>query len=316
MPPHVAMELLGCSGSDVMDLLAAANRVRVRFKGERIDLCGIVNAKSGRCPEDCAFCAQSVSSRSEVATYPLKGAEEIVESARALEGMGARSVGIVTSGRGPSEKELEVICEAVRRIRKVLRILPDASLGMLTEAKAARLKAAGLHGYHHNVETAESFFGTICTTERYREHLVTLRMAMGAGLRIWGGGLFGLGESAAQRVEMAETMRQVRPDRVCLNFFMPVAGTRVSGEHVPGPVEILKIIAVYRLMLPELDINVCGGREMHLRDLQGMMFWAGANATMIGNYLTQAGRSASEDVRLAADLGLGVGDVDSGASKG
>ena len=319
MAPHVALKLLGCLRSDVMDLLAEANRVRQHFKGDRVHLCAVINAKSGRCPEDCAFCAQSVHSASKIPTYPLKPADEIFEEARAIEEMGARAVGIVTSGLGPTDKELEVICKVIERIRKELKVLPDASLGMLTEKKARMLKEAGLHGYHHNVETAESFFGRVCSTHPYSQHLETLAIAKAAGFRICSGGIFGLGESLEQRIEMAETLRQVDPDRVCMNFFIPVEGTRIEGGGSLSPMEILKLIAVYRLMLPQQDINVCAGREMHLRDLQGMIFFAGANATMIGNYLTQAGRPASEDLKLVEDAGLkrrGPDEVDSGSIPG
>ena len=313
LSPKTALKLLACQGPDVMDLLAAGNRVRIQFKGNTADLCSVINAKSGRCPEDCAFCAQSVHSVSSVTTYPLMSADEIFEAARAAESAGARSVGIVTSGLGPTDEELDVICDAVGRIRRELSVRPDASLGMLSPSKVARLKEAGLYGYHHNVETAESFFGEVCSTHAYADHLETLTRARSAGFRICSGGIFGLGETLDQRIELAETMREVKPDRVCMNFFIPVAGTRLAGQPALTPLEILKLIAVFRLMLPEFDINVCAGRELHLGDLQGMIFFAGANVTMIGNYLTQAGRPPEEDLKLLSDLGIAgprAADVD------
>ena len=301
---QTARKLLDCQGPDVVDLFAAANRVRVHFKGNTVDLCSVINAKSGRCPEDCAFCAQSVHSASEVATHPLMSVGEIFDAARAAEAAGAQSVGIVTSGLGPTEEELDVICEAVGRIGRELSIRPDASLGMLSASKVARLKEAGLYGYHHNVETAESFFGEVCSTHSYADHQETLARARSAGFRVCSGGIFGLGETPEQRIELAETMRRVGPDRVCMNFFIPVAGTRLAEQIPLRPLEILKLIAVFRLMLPDRDINVCAGREMHLGDLQGMIFFAGANVTMMGNYLTQAGRHACEDLKLLRDLDI------------
>jgi len=302
LPTETARTLLDCRGADVVDLLAAANRVRVHFKGNAVDLCAVLNAKSGRCPEDCAFCAQSAHSSSHVSTYPLMSADEIFTAAQTAQDAGARSLGIVTSGLAPTDDELNVICHAVGRIRRRLTILPDASLGMLTPEKARKLKSAGLFGYHHNVETAESFFPEICSTHTYDDHLQTLHVAASTGFRICSGGIFGLGETLDQRIELADAMRHVRPDRVCMNFLMPVPGTRLASQPRIKPLDILKLIAVFRLMLPDRDINVCGGREMHLADLQGMIFFAGANVTMVGNYLTQAGRPASQDLRLLADL--------------
>jgi len=245
-----------------------------------------------------------VHSTSQVKVYPLVSADEMVQAARTAERMGAHTLGIVTSGRGPTDEDLEVICEAVGRIRKELSILPDASLGMLTDSQARRLKEAGLYGYHHNVETAESFFGEICSTHSYSEHLETLKTAKAAGFRVCSGGVFGLGESAEQRIEMAETLREIDPDRVCMNFLIPVPGTPLGTAEPLPPTEILKLIAVYRLMFPRKDINVCAGRELHLRDLQGLIFFAGASATMVGNYLTQAGRPAEADLMMLSDLGL------------
>ncbi len=317
---ETAVSLLASRGPDVVDLMAAANRVRHQFKGDDVHLCALINAKSGRCSEDCAFCAQSVHSDSEAKTYPLMSVEEIFESARAAESTGADSVGIVMSGLAPTDAELDVLCEAARRIRNELSIFPDASLGMLTVPVAEKLKASGFYGYHHNVETAESFFEQVCSTHSWGDHLRTLSVAISAGFRVCSGGIFGLGESLEQRIELAETMRRVNPDRVCLNFLIPVPGTRLSQRPLMRPIEILKLIAVFRLMLPTRDINVCAGREMHLRDMQGMIFFAGANVTMIGNYLTQIGRPAGDDLRMLSDLELnrprGAGDVDSAADVG
>jgi biotin synthase len=299
-----AVELLAVEGADAMDLFAAANHVREKFRGRAVHLCAIVNAKSGNCPEDCGFCAQSVHSRAEVPKFPLLSVDEMLAAARRAEEMGARCFGIVTSGRRISAVELDRVCEAVARIRRELKVLPDASLGTLTPATAEKLKAAGLNGYHHNVESARSYYPVVCSTRSYDENLETLRVAKRAGFHVCSGGLFGIGETPAQRVEMAETLREEDVDRVCLNFFMPVKGTRFEDAAPMTPVEILKTIAAYRMLLPSKDINICGGREMHLRDVQGMMFLAGASATMLGSYLTQAGRDAKEDLQLLRDLGL------------
>ena len=299
-----AVELLELAGPDVIDLFAAANRVREHFKGIRVLLCAIVNARSGNCPEDCGFCAQSVHNRAEVNTFPMIPVDEIVDAARQAQAAGAACLGIVTSGRTVTGGDLDRICEAVRRIRAELSILPDASLGILDGTMAEKLKAAGLNGYHHNVETARSYYPSVCTTHSYEENLETLRTAKSFGFKVCSGGIFGLGEDRGRRVEMLDALRDEDVDRVCLNFYMPVPGTRFGNAKPLEPVEILKTIAVARLMLPDKDINICAGREMHLRDLQGMIFYAGASATMIGNYLTQKGRSPEDDLRLLSDAGL------------
>ena len=296
--------LLKLEGPAVLELMSAATHVRERFKGRRVHLCAIVNAKCGRCPEDCGFCAQSVHNRAETPEFGMIGADEIVNAARKAEAAGARCFAAVTSGRSASDEDLDTVCQAVRTIRRDLKILPDASLGLLTSDMAARLKAAGLHGYHHNVETAPGYYPQVCTTHSYEENLETLRLAKRFGFAVCSGGVFGIGETRKHRVEMAEVLRDEDIDRVCLNFFMPVKGTRFEEEAPLSPMEILKTIAVYRLFFPDKDVNVCAGREMHLRDLQGMIFLAGASATMIGNYLTQKGRPAEEDLQLLRDLEL------------
>ena len=298
------VELLGLEGATVSDLMAAATHVRERFKGNRVHLCAIVNAKSGNCPEDCAFCAQSLHSRAQSPKFPMLSAGEIVEAAKRAQTAGARCFGIVTSGRSLNPRDLEIVCDAVRRIRRELHILPDASLGVLTEEMAQALKDAGLNGYHHNVETARSYYPRVCTTHTWEENLATLRLARKYGFRVCSGGVLGLGETIEQRIEMAEELSGVDLDRVCLNFFIAVKGTRLEDAPPMKPTEILKTISVYRLFFPTKDINICAGRELHLRDLQGMIFLAGASATMVGNYLTQAGRPAEQDLQLLRDLEL------------
>lgn len=296
--------LLELQGAAVAELMAAATHVREHFTGRRVRLCAIVNAKSGNCPENCAFCAQSAHNEAEVTEFPMISAGKIVDAARRAEASGARCLGIVTSGRSVNGEELDVICEAVRDIRRELKILPDASLGLLTTETAEKLKDAGLNGYHHNIETAPGYYPSVCTTHTYEENLETLRLAKRFGFTVCSGGVLGIGETIDDRVRMAEVLRGEEIDRVCLNFFMPVRGTRFENEPPMRPMEILKAVAVYRLVFPDRDVNVCAGRETHLRDLQGMIFLSGASATMIGNYLTQKGRPPERDLELLRDLEL------------
>lgn len=300
-----AVELMSVEGVDRFALFLAASRVKEQFVGNRISLCSIINAKSGRCPENCAFCAQSAHHTSDVPVYPLVDEESLVAGAHKAEKCGSSCYGIVTSGTSVNTaEELERICRALARIRQETRIDPSCSLGLLDDRTALLLKEAGAVTYHHNLETARSFFPNICTTHDYEEDVNTVRAAKRAGMSVCCGGIFGLGESAAQRVEMALTLRELDVDSVPLNFLNPIDGTRLAGSNLITPQECLVTIAIYRLLLPGKVITVCGGREKNLRDLQSWMFFAGASGTMIGNYLTTSGRSTDDDWQMIRDLGL------------
>jgi biotin synthase len=235
-------------------------------------------------------------------------AEEAITSA-ALDAAhkGSGCFGIVTSGTslGPGE-ELERICAALRRIRSESSIEPSCSLGIIEQETAVRLKTAGAVTYHHNLETARSFFPSICTTHDYEDDIQTIRNARQAGLKVCCGGIFGMGETMAQRVELALTLRELEVDSVPINFLNPIPGTRLADANFLTPLECLHILALYRLILPTKRIAVCGGREKNLRDLQSWMFLAGANGTMIGNYLTTTGRDEQQDLQMLKDLGLTV----------
>ncbi len=285
-------------------VFAAASEIRERFKGKQIVLCGITNAKSGRCPEDCKFCAQSSHYRTNAALYPLKSAEEILQDARRAKKDGAEFFGIVTSGkRIKTKKEWSEIVKAIEGIEK-LGLAPCASLGMIDAVKARELARAGLRRYHHNLETARSFFRNICTTHDYEEDLETLRAAKAAGLSVCAGGLIGLGEGVTHRIELAATLRDLDIDAVPLNLLSPVKGTPLDNQPPLPPMEILMTIAVFRFMLPDKDIKLCGGKEKNLRQLLPLALVAGANSLMTGNYLTTAGRESLLDHEMIEDLGL------------
>ncbi|MBI5183930.1 MAG: biotin synthase BioB [Nitrospinae bacterium] len=302
-----ALWLTGIKGMDLYDLIASANRIRDRYKGTRISLCAIINAKSGRCGEDCAFCAQSAHHKTGIEVYPLLDSNRILEGAQQALASGAHKFGIVISGKGiGSPGELEGICLSIRRLREETNIHRCASLGIIDNESAHRLKEAGLQEYHHNLETARSFFPNICTTHEYDEDIETIRIAKGLGLRVCCGGIFGMGESSEQRIELAFTLKGLDVDSVPLNFLHPIPGTRLEGAIPLRPMEILKIIAIYRFILPTKDIKVAGGREFNLRDLQSMIFAAGANSTMVGNYLTTKGRDFREDLQMIEDLELEI----------
>jgi len=299
-----ALELVMAGAERPWRVLAAAAEIREFFKGREIVLCGIVNAKSGKCSEDCAFCAQSSHYRTEAPTYPLKGAAAIVEEAEAARRCGAEFFGIVTSGkRIKGKKEWATLLKAIEGVRRV-GLNPCASLGMIDAVQAGELKAAGLERYHHNLETGRSYFPRICTTHDYEEDVQTCRIAKAAGLSVCAGGLIGLGEGMSHRIELAETLREQDVDSVPINILNPIRGTPLARATPLPPLEILMTVAVFRFMLPDKDIKLCGGKEKNLRQLLSLGIVAGANSLMTGNYLTTTGRDSSLDAEMIADLGL------------
>ena len=300
-----AVFLSNLNDQDIFDLIASANRIRVKFKGNKISLCSIVNAKSGRCPEDCVFCSQSIHFKTNIDEYPLIKSEEILEKADEALSHGAQKFGIVTSGRKLStEQELNEICQTIKKLKKEGKIHRCASLGMLGRDELLKLKEAGLEEYHHNLETSRSYFPKVCTTHDYEEDVETVKTAKSLGLRTCCGGIFGLGESMEQRIELAFTLNELNVDSVPLNFLHPIKGTKSENFPSLKPLEILKIIALYRFLLPTKDIKIAGGREHNLRDFQSMIFAAGANSTMVGNYLTTKGRAYQDDLQMIKDMGL------------
>jgi biotin synthase len=294
------------SGPELEALLDRAEAVRRAVHGEEVALCGITNAKSGRCPENCGFCSQSAHfPDAEAPVFPLIGADAMVAQAKAAEAAGAREFSIVTSGtRIGREEELREIETAVRRMVAETALEPCASLGLMGAPELARLRAAGLHHYHHNLETARSHFGSVCTTHTYDQQLETIRAAKGLGFKLCSGGILGMGETPDQRVELAETIRELGIDCVPINFLNPRPGTPMAGLPAISAGECLAAIAVFRLMLPDANIFVMGGREVNLGDAQALIFRAGANGTMVGNYLTSAGRAPASVVEMVASQGL------------
>jgi len=298
--------LIGRTDDETLDLIAAANEIRRHFKGNKIKLCSIVNAKSGRCPENCSFCAQSARHKTEIDIYPLMSADEMHKKADKAQKEGATCFSIVTSGKGIKlEKEIDEICRALSRIKDI-KINRCASLGILSKDQLKKLKAAGLKKFHHNLETSKSHFGKICTTHKYEDRIATIKAAKEAGLSVCSGGIFGLGESLEQRVELAFMIKELDPDSIPINFLNPIKGTKLEKNPLLKPFEALRIIAMFRFVMPDKDIVICGGREVTLRSLQPLMFIAGANMTLLGNYLTTAGNRPEDDLKMIADLGLEV----------
>lgn len=280
------------------DLLYAAFNVTRAFEKSDIFTCSIINAKSGRCSQDCAFCAQSAHHDTRVAIYPLMGMDEMVSRAMEMDRMGAGHFSMVTSGYGLDTSEIDTICAAAARIREKTGLTVCCSPGMLSKEHAEKLAASGVTHFHHNLETAKSYFPAVCSTHPYKEDIQALKTAAAAGLKVCTGGILGLGESWRQRIELAFDLKELNADRIPLNFLNPIAGTQMGDRSLMAPMEALKSIALFRLIHPRKDITICGGREATLGDYQSWVFLAGANGLMVGNYLTTRGRDGRTDMAM------------------
>lgn len=302
---QAAVKLNQLTDKEIYDLVALAGRVtRQSFSENQVDLCSIINARSGHCSENCTFCAQSSYHSTNVQTYPLLSPEEILRSAIKVESSGVQRFSMVTSGRGISRRDLETILKTLELLRRETNLNLCASLGIINEKQASMLAEAGLSTYHHNLETAPGYFDKICTTHTYQERVQTILAARKAGLRVCAGGILGLGESPVHQVELAFELQKLHIDSVPLNFLNPIPGTPLQNQRAISPLEILRAIAVFRLVLPQAVLRLCGGRKEGLRHLQPLAFLAGANGLMVGDYLTTTGEIIQEDLHMLQDMGL------------
>ncbi len=299
-----AERLSRASGAGLAELFAAATRIREHFRGQQVDICSIVNAKSGACSEDCRFCAQSCHYPTGAQVYPLIEPGRMEEAAGEARRNGARRFCIVTSGRGIDDgSDLRKIAEGIERVR-ALGLSPCATLGTLTKDQLRYLKDAGLHRYHHNIETSREFFPSICSTHTFDERVELLRGARDIGLSTCSGGILGMGESMRDRISMAFTLRELAVDSVPVNFLMPIAGTPLERTKPIAPLDALRALSLFRFILPDREIRVCGGRGNALGALHPLIFLAGADGFMIGNYLTRTGLDPRADLQMLRDLGL------------
>jgi len=308
-------ELLECAylgaAEGHYELLHLAHEIRTRHFANTVRLCAIGAGKLGACSEDCKWCAQSAASSPARTRPELAAAGELLAAARGAAENRASSFGIVNSGARPGESDFQAVLETAGEIGRNVggRMRLCASLGSLTAAQAAQLVAAGVSRYNHNLETSERMYGRMVTTHSYQDRLETLQTARDAGLGLCSGGIFGIGETWEDRIDMGLTLRdEIRPDVAPLNFLTPIPGTPLAGAEPLSAREILSIIAMYRLMLPATDIKIAGGREVSLRDMQSWIFYAGATSILMGDYLTTAGRSADDDLAMINDLGLQIVD--------
>lgn len=288
-------------------LLACTSAVRVTHKQNFINTCGITNARSGRCPEKCNFCSQSAHFETAAPTYTTKAAAEIVQEAQDAFAGGVREFSIVMAGRAiTAERDLATLETAFSEIRETTGLQTCASLGLMKKDDLARLQAAGMESMHHNLETARSHHANIVESHSYDEERETVQAAKELGMYVCSGGIFGMGETWAQRVELALDLRALDVDSVPVNFLNPRPGTPLAGQDDLSPLDCLRIIAMLHLVMPTKDIIVCGGREMNLLDRQDNMFQAGANGVMLGDYLTTRGSAVQQDLARLEAQGLVV----------
>lgn len=285
------------------DLMAKANIRRQELGYHTVERCAILSAKSGKCGENCAYCAQSSFHSSPSPVYPLKSAVEIVAAARQAHAIGAERFGIVTSGNALSDIELDTLTRAIAEITETLPLKVCASLGALHVKQLRGLKAAGLSRYHHNIETAPSHYSAIVTTHTFQDRLATIANVRAAGLEVCCAGIMGLGESWEQRLEFAAALDEIKPDSLPLNFLVPIEGTRLYGRVVPLSAEdALRVIAILRLNVQSGSIRLCSGRESVLNTRQAEAFAAGVNGLLIGGYLTVNTHDLSRDHELIAKV--------------
>ncbi len=299
----LALVLGSLSLDEFFALLSLTDQLRRHFRGREIALCAIANAKSGKCPENCAYCAQSSHYRTAVKTFPLVEEDELLAAAARAKKYGVSHFSVVTSGtKVAAADEIQRIRRMIAGIKK-LGMGSCASLGFLDAETARAYRDDGLDHYHHNLETAKSFFPEICTTHTYDRAVETVKAAKDAGMYVCSGGIIGMGENWFQRVELALTLKELQVDSIPLNFLQPVAGTPLGDRPAPGAFSCLLTIAMFRLVCPTRDIRICGGRERNFPDAQAMLFAAGANGVMVGDYLTTSGRQWGDDQRFLREWG-------------
>jgi biotin synthase len=292
------------NSNDILTLSDCANNITKSFNGDFIDVEKLINAKSGRCPEDCSFCSQSSFYNTNINKYPLLDPENIFSQAEKAKEEGANSFCIVCAYRSPPEKEFKQICKTIELIKNKIDIDVNASLGFLTKDMARTLKEVGVKRYNHNLETAESFFKKICTTHTYQDRINTAKIAKEVGLDLCSGGILGMGETIEQRIELGFALEAIHPDEVPINILIGREGTPMFGFNPISPEEIIKAIATFRFMMPKTIIKIAGGREVHLKHNDRIILKAGANGIITGGYLTTKGNKASEDLKMIKEIGL------------
>ncbi|MEU3983321.1 biotin synthase BioB [Streptomyces sp. NPDC026672] len=305
-----ALAVLATSDDDVLDVVAAAGRVRRHWFGRRVKLNYLVNLKSGLCPEDCSYCSQRLGSTASILKYSWLGPDEASRAAAAGLAGGAKRVCLVASGRGPTDRDVERVSETIRTIKDENEgVEVCACLGLLSDGQAERLREAGADAYNHNLNTSEGTYADITTTHTYADRVDTVRRAHAAGLSACSGLIAGMGESDEDLVDVVFSLRELDPDSVPVNFLIPFEGTPLAKEWNLTPQRCLRILAMVRFVCPDVEVRIAGGREVHLRTLQPLALHL-ANSIFLGDYLTSEGQAGRADLEMIADAGFEVEGAD------
>ena len=298
-----ALAVLRASDRELLEIMAAAYRVRYRYFEDKVHLNFLINAKSGMCGEDCAYCSQSKVSTADIPRHELLEEEQILDGARIATERKARTYCIVTSGRGPTDAEIGRLAKIVPKIKAAHRLAVCVSPGFLTPDQAARLKDCGVNRINHNLNTSRRFYPTICSTHDYQRRLDTLEAVRAAGLEICSGGIVGMGEEDADVADLALSLGRFGPEALPVNFHIPIPGTPLAGRPLLNPRYCLKALALFRLTNPSSELRIAAGRELHLGSLQPLGLYA-ANSIFVGDYLTTKGQPAGADYEMIESLGF------------
>lgn len=300
-----AMKVLQAPDDELLLVMNEAFRVRKHFFGKKVKLNMIINAKSGLCPEDCGYCSQSIVSNAPVSKYTMLDKETLLAGAREAMNRKAGTYCIVASGRGPTEKELGQVIEAVKEIRETMPLKICACLGILSDEQATRLKDSGVHRYNHNLNTSRNHYEAITTTHTYDQRVQTVDTVKRAGMSPCAGVIIGMGESDKEIVEMAFALRNLDADSIPINFLNAIPGTPLEDKGRTPAMKALRVLALFRFICPDKEIRVAGGREVNLRTLQPLSLYA-ANSLFVGDYLTTPGQEITTDHQMIEDLGFEI----------
>lgn len=300
-----AVAILDSPAADLLEVMGGAFRIRYHYFGRSVQIHQLINAKSGLCPEDCSYCSQSAVSAAEIEKYNLIDFDRLMEGAKCAAEAGSRRYCIVISGRGPSDKEIDHLGSAVRKIKAEYDMSICVSLGLLNGEKAERLKEAGVNRLNHNLNTSERFYPEICSTHTYQDRMDTLAAGRSAGLELCSGVIFGQGESRDDVLDVCRALRELEPESIPVNFLHPVPGTPLEGIPELGPARCLRLLCLMRYFNPRSEIRVAGGREVQLREHQALALYP-ANSIFVSGYLTTPGQSPDEARRMIEELGFEV----------
>ena len=292
------------NSNDLDSLIRCSNTITRRFNGDLVDVETLINAKSGACPEDCSFCAQSSRYKTGINKYDLLPEETILKQAQKAKESGANSFCLVCAYRSPPKEDFDQICKTIIEIKKKVKIDVNVSLGFMTREMVRSLKSIGVKRYNHNLETAESYFSQICKTHDFHDRVETAKIVVDEGLELCCGGIIGMGESPAQRLELAFSIKSLRPNEVPINILIARKGTPLEGLNPLDPMDAIKTIAVWRFIMPKTILKIAGGREIHLKEKERIALKAGANGIITGGYLTTGGNRSTRDIAMIKEIGL------------